>query len=139
MRKQFDLSDEAISVIRSVQEQHGFKSERLAVEYILRNFDTREADEKIAEAVVKKLDTDYIQRDRLKWSTQTAEQNSIILLDCLNTLLFSMNIQDIVPVDSAPSPVIRNSKTRIKERIAWFKQQSDERKAKAGKAPAGGD
>ncbi len=139
MRKQFDLSDEAISVIRSVQEQHGFKSERLAVEYILRNFDTREADEKIADAVVKKLDTDYIQRDRLKWSTQTAEQNSIILLDCLNTLLFSMNIQDIVPVDSAPSPVIRNSKTRIKERIAWFKQQSDERKAKAGKAPAGGD
>ena len=118
MRKQFDLSDEAISVIRSVQEQHGFKSERLAVEYILRNFDTREADEKIADAVVKKLDTDYIQRDRLKWSTQTAEQNSIILLDCLNTLLFSMNIQDIVPVDSAPSPVIRNSKTRIKERIA---------------------
>ena len=139
MRKQFDLSDEAISVIRSVQEQHGFKSERLAVEYILRNFDTREADEKIADAVVKKLDTDYIQRDRLKWSTQTAEQNSIILLDCLNTLLFSMNIQDIVPVDSAPSPVIRNSKTRIKERLAWFKQQSDERKAKAGKAPAGGD
>ena len=139
MRKQFDLSDEAISVIRSVQEQHGFKSERLAVEYILQNFDTREADEKIADAVVKKLDTDYIQRDRLKWSTQTAEQNSIILLDCLNTLLFSMNIQDIVPVDSAPSPVIRNSKTRIKERIAWFKQQSDERKAKAGKAPAGGD
>ena len=56
MRKQFDLSDEAISVIRSVQEQHGFKSERLAVEYILRNFDTREADEKIADAVVKKLD-----------------------------------------------------------------------------------
>ena len=139
MRKQFDLSDEAISVIRSVQEQHGFKSERLAVEYILRNFDTREADEKIADAVVKKLDTDYIQRDRLKWSTQTAEQNSIILLDCLNTLLFSMNIQDIVPVDEAPSPVIRNSKTRIKEKIAWFKQQSDERKAKAGKAPAGGD
>lgn len=139
MRKQFDLSDEAISVIRSVQEQHGFKSERLAVEYILRNFDTREADEKIADAVVKKLDTDYIQRDRLKWSTQTAEQNSIILLDCLNTLLFSMNIQDIVPVDAAPSPVIRNSKTRIKEKIAWFKQQSDERKAKAGKAPAGGD
>ena len=139
MRKQFDLSDEALSVIRSVHEQHGFKSERLAVEYILRNFDTREADEKIADAVVKKLDTDYIQRDRLKWSTQTAEQNSIILLDCLNTLLFSMNIQDIVPVDSAPSPVIRNSKTRIKERIAWFKQQSDERKAKAGKAPAGGD
>ena len=139
MQKHYNLSEKGIAVIKAVQKEQGFRLERDALEYILANFDRREEEEKIADAVIRKLDTDYIQRDRLKWSTQTAEQNSIILLDCLNTLLFSMNIQDIVPVDSAPSPVIRNSKTRIKEKIAWFKQQSDERKAKAGKAPAGGD
>ncbi len=52
------------------------------------------------------------------------------ILDVLNTLLHKEKLSTCIDVDFAPSPVVEQSKERIKKRIHYFKQKSDERKSK---------
>ena len=79
-------------------------------------------------AVSEELDKHYYSKERLRWSTQTAEQNSIVMLDAINTLLFMFDAETLIPADNAPHKVITQSKHMMKEKIAHFKQMSDDRK-----------
>ena len=76
------------------------------------------------------MNDSYLSKERLKWSLQTAEQNSIILLDAVNTLLHNENLNTCITTDFLPNEVITQSKNNLKEKITHFKQKSDDRKAK---------
>ena len=85
---------------------------------------------RIAVAVRKELEENYLSKERIQWGVQTTEQNSMVILDVLNTLLHKEKLSTCIDVDFAPSPVVEQSKERIKKRIHYFKQKSDERKSK---------
>ena len=71
--------------------------------------------------------------ERLKWATKTSEQNSIVLLDAVNTLLHMFKADALISAELAPSIVVQQSQKNIKEKIAYFKQKSDERKRQGKK------
>lgn len=86
--------------------------------------------EELAVAVRKELEENYLPKERIRWGVQTAEQNTIMMMDVLNTLLWLLNAKNCYRVGEITHPVIKESKDELKKKIAHFKQKSDERKSK---------
>lgn len=124
------LSEEDIKILKSLRKEQGLKSDSQVVSYLLQR--SARDQEELAKVIRKELEENYISKERIKWATQTAEQNSIVLLDAINTLLWMFNAEENISVEIAAHPVIKQSKDTIKSRVAYFKQKSDERKSKIG-------
>ena len=130
-QKLFYIEESNLSIIKSLQEDLGLSSESQVVNYLLKQAVEQPAMEhRIAVAVRKELEENYLSKERIQWGVQTTEQNSMVILDVLNTLLHKEKLSTCIDVDFAPSPVVEQSKERIKKRIHYFKQKSDERKSK---------
>ena len=112
---------------QSIKKEYGLKTDSAAISFLLQSGNISE---NIAKAVVNEMEESYMKSERLKWATKTAEQNSTVLLDAINTLLHMMKADTLISVEFAPHPIIQKSKQNIKDKIAHFKQQSDERKRK---------
>ena len=129
--KLFYIEESNLSIIKSLQEDLGLSSESQVINYLLKQAVEQPAMEhRIAVAVRKELEENYLSKERIQWGVQTTEQNSMVILDVLNTLLHKEKLSTCIDVDFAPSPVVEQSKERIKKRIHYFKQKSDERKSK---------
>ncbi len=130
-QKLFYIEESNLSIIKSLQEDLGLSSESQVINYLLKQAVEQPAmEQRIAVAVRKELEENYLSKERIRWGVQTAEQNSMVILDVLNTLLHKEKLSTCIDVDFAPSPVVEQSKERIKKRIHYFKQKSDERKSK---------
>ena len=130
-QKLFYIEESNLSIIKSLQEDLGLSSESQVINYLLKQAVEQPAmEQRIAIAVRKELEENYLSKERIRWGVQTAEQNSMVILDVLNTLLHKEKLSTCIDVDFAPSPVVEQSKERIKKRIHYFKQKSDERKSK---------
>jgi len=130
-QKLFYIEESNLSIIKSLQEDLGLSSESQVINYLLKQAVEQPAMEhRIAVAVRKELEENYLSKERIQWGVQTTEQNSMVILDVLNTLLHKEKLSTCIDVDFAPSPVVEQSKERIKKRIHYFKQKSDERKSK---------
>lgn len=128
-QKLFYLSEENICRLKELQKELNMSSESQVINYLIgKAFDNSE--EKIAQAVRKELEKNYLPKERIRWGVQTAEQNTILLLDAVNTLMHKEQLQTCIDVEFAPSPVIEQSRERLKEKISYFKQKSDDRKSK---------
>lgn len=127
MLKQFDCSPECMRIIEEIKKENHFRSFRETLEHIILHYDN-ESDNRIAEAVLKKLEEQYLPKEQIKLSIQSAEQNSLILLDAINTMLIKQQLNVGIPVDIAPSPVISESRKRIKEKLIHSKQNADRKK-----------
>ena len=130
-QKLFYIEESNLSIIKSLQEDLGLSSESQVINYLLKQAVEQPAMEhRIAVAVRKELEENYLSKERIQWGVQTTEQNSMVILDVLNTLLHKEKLSTCIDVDFAPSPVVEQSKELIKKRIHYFKQKSDERKSK---------
>lgn len=130
-QKLFYLEESNLIILKKLQEELKLSSGSQVINYLLKQAAEQPAmEEKIAIAVRKELEENYLSKERIRWGVQTAEQNSMVILDVLNTLLHKEKLSTCIDVDFAPSPVVEQSKERIKKRIHYFKQKSDERKSK---------
>lgn len=130
-QKLFYIEESNLATIKNLQEKWGLSSESQVINYLIKQaIEQPTMEQQIAVAVREELEKNYLSKERMKWGVQTAEQNSIVALDVLNTLLHKEKLSTCIAVDFAPSPVIAQSKERIKERIHYYKQKSDERKSK---------
>lgn len=127
-RKTFGITEDNIETLKKIRMEKGFTTDSQVINYLLSK-ERNPSEKQIAIAVRKELEKNYIQSQRLRWSTQIAEQNSIIILDILNTWLQKNDIGDCISVEFAAAPVIEQSRNIIRERVAYFKQKSDERKS----------
>lgn len=129
MKKTVYISETNLERLEKIKEKYGFSSESQVINYLIARED-EEPEKRVAEAVRKELEENYLQKDRIKWATQVAEQNTIILLDAVNTLLHREKIDHCISVNFSASPVIQESQEKLKERIKYFKQKSDDRKSR---------
>lgn len=125
MRKHYDLMNSHIKIIHEVMEEEGFRFEVDALRFIIVNY---KKNKDAAEEVVKAFDEKY--KDlftRLRLATRTSEQNSIVLLDAINTLLFEFqNAKMLMPAEEGTiHPVVSSSKANLKEKINSYKQRKD--------------
>lgn len=127
-QKCIHLSEEDVTLLNSIKKKYGFKSDGQTVSYLIHKHE--QGFEELAVAVRKELEENYLSKERIRWGVQTAEQNTIMMMDVLNTLLWLFNAKNCYRVGEITHPVIKESKDELKKKIAHFKQKSDERKSK---------
>ena len=127
-QKCIHLSEEDVTLLNSIKKKYGFKSDGQTVSYLIHKHE--QGFEELAVAVRKELEENYLPKERIRWGVQTAEQNTIMMMDVLNTLIWLFNAKNRYRVGEITHPVIKESKDELKKKIAHFKQKSDERKSK---------
>lgn len=130
IKKGIYLSEEDIALLQSIKKENNFKSDGQTVSFLLQKY-ANESNE-LAVSVREELEKNYLPKDRIRWGVKTAEENSILILDALNSLLWSLKINSSYRFEEIPHPILKESQDEIKRKIAYFKQKSDERKAKQG-------
>lgn len=129
-KKLMDLPEQTIDIIHEVMKETGFKYEVDAVVYMIHEYKNREA---VADTVVQKLDKHFT---RLRLGVRTAEQNSIIMKDITNTLLFKLlpsKDEMMMPAEGRfKHTVLVEAEDNLSEKIAKAKQEKDNMKAQRG-------
>ena len=129
-RKEYNLPEQTIDIIHEVMKETGFKYEVDAVIFMINEYKNREA---VADTVVQKLDKHFT---RLRLGLRTAEQNSIIMKDITNTLLFKLlpsKNEMLMPAEGRfKHTVLVEAEDNLSEKIAKAKQEKDNLKAQRG-------
>ena len=129
-RKEYNLPEQIIDIIHEVMKETGFKYEVDAVIFMINEYKNREA---VADTVVQKLDKHFT---RLRLGVRTAEQNSIIMKDITNTLLFKLlpsKDEILMPAEGRfKHTVLVEAEDNLSEKIAKAKQEKDNMKAQRG-------
>ena len=129
-RKEYNLPEQTIDIIHEVMKETGFKYEVDAVIFMINEYKNREA---VADTVVQKLDKHFT---RLRLGVRTAEQNSIIMKDITNTLLFKLlpsKDEMLMPAEGRfKHTVLVEAEDNLSEKIATAKQEKDNMKAQRG-------
>ena len=129
-RKEYNLPEQTIDTIHEVMKETGFKYEVDAVIFMINEYKNREA---VADTVVQKLDKHFT---RLRLGVRTAEQNSIIMKDITNTLLFKLlpsKDEMLMPAEGRfKHTVLEEAEDNLSEKIAKAKQEKDNMKAQRG-------
>lgn len=129
-KKLMDLPEQTIDIIHEVMKETGFKYEVDAVVYMIHEYKNREA---VADIVVQKLDKHFT---RLRLGLRTAEQNSIIMKDITNTLLFKLlpsKNEMLMPAEGRfKHTVLVEAEDNLSEKITKAKQEKDNLKAQRG-------
>lgn len=128
MRKGIYFSEEDAELLRKKKQELGLKTDSAVVSYLLH----QDIQGNIAVAVREELEKNYLPKERIRWGVQTAEQNSIILLDAVNTLLTMMKADVCIPAEISPNKAVEQSQQRLKEKLAYFKQKKADRESKKG-------
>ena len=140
-RKEYNLPEQTIDTIHEVMKETGFKYEVDAVifmineynEYRKRELDLTKYSEMTADLVTEKLDKHFT---RLRLGLRTAEQNSIIMKDITNTLLFKLlpsKNEMLMPAEGRfKHTVLVEAEDNLSEKITKAKQEKDNLKAQRG-------
>ena len=126
-QKIFRLSDEMIFKIKQIKEELSLSSDTAVIEYLVNNFHIND----FADQIIDRLfERDKSYRERLRWATRTAEINSQMLLDAMNTILVSKKFEYCCFPEAYMSPVLEQSKENIDRKIEHYKQEKDNRERK---------
>lgn len=127
VRKNYNLKKETVEKIHQVMEERNM-NETSALEFIVNEYFNR-AD--YIDAIIDRLlERDKSYRERLRWATRTAEINSQMLLDAMNTILVSKKFEYCCFPEAYMSPVLEQSKENIDRKIEHYKQEKDNRERK---------
>ncbi|MGF6376724.1 hypothetical protein M2140_001802 [Clostridiales Family XIII bacterium PM5-7] len=126
--KHYALPEQIIEIINEVKEERGLKSEVAALTFIVAEYASRQS---LSDEIVSTFNkTNKAWMERLRWGVQTAEQNSQVLMDAVNTILNQNDYEYCAHIEVLKNPVISQSEDKIKDRIAHFKQEKDNRSRK---------
>ena len=133
MRKYLEVPEDNLEILQQVKLEQGLRTDSAAMNYIISEYDRlhkkeKDADQKLEDFLNKLMNHRVM--TRIRFASETAEKNSIYLLDAINTMLQKEQIYDAVPLEMIPSPVIETSKELYKQKLDHFKQQAENRKRK---------
>lgn len=133
--KKYVLDQECIDTISKVKVDKEFKNDSATLRYIIQEYQKNEQQKENDAALISGLLESYNQKyyalfERLRWASQTAEMNTTILLDAINTILIKDDVRESILREAIQAPVIADSQNAYKEKIAYFKQQKDDRNKK---------
>lgn len=131
-KKLMNFTDEEINIIAKIKEEQNIKTDIDAVRYALELYQKVNGNmETLAQEIVKVfLDSNYKRMDRMYWAVTTAEKNTSILLDIMNTKLIKENMTECIPVDVIEAKPITVSKEVLADKINHFKQKKDGRNSR---------
>lgn len=120
IRKNIYFDEKEYEKLQDMKLKYGLKSDSAAINFLLQS---ESLTDEIAKSVVKEFEESYMKSERLKWGVRTAEQNSVLLLDSINTILNVLKLSELISVDEQESPVIKESRKKLDKKIENRKQR----------------
>lgn len=96
IRKNIYFDEKEYEKLQDMKLKYGLKSDSSAISFLLQS---ESLTDEIAKSVVKEFEESYMKSERLKWGVRTAEQNSVLLLDSINTILNVLKLSELISVD----------------------------------------
>ena len=125
MKKTYDLPESSIEIIHETMKEKGFKTEVDTVIYLIE----KTKDENILINKMKEEFKNDIVRFRL--GLRTAEHNSIVIKDAINSMLYFYELEKLIPACGEKTHfVIAQSEENLKKLIEQRKQEKDDRNSK---------
>ena len=114
------LSPQVMTIIASWAKDHSCSSTE-ALERIVLEHDKRGSDEALAKLLVKEMDEHYKNFfTRIRLGIRSSDINSQVILEILNTLLYSQSIPVAVFTDDRPTAVFLESQKHIQKKIEAY-------------------
>lgn len=135
MRKHYNLDENTLKVIHDVMKEVGLKHEIDALKLIIHEYKfmkelRTEIDEKLPSKIRKELSNDLT---RLRLGVRTAERNSIVMKDILNTMLYVENYHYLMPAAGKEKhKMLIEAEKHLEEIISHSKQVKDNEKLGKG-------
>lgn len=127
-KKELTLYKENIEYIKKVKSEQGLRSMSTAVDYIIMQHRkmTDEQTDSVAEKLLSKIEEKYKNMFvRLRLGVTTADRNSQVILEILNSMILNMSMDKMYDTDILESNIVKESKDTVKNRIERYKQIKD--------------
>ena len=132
IQRTWRLSPQVMAIIDSWAKDHSCSSTE-ALERIVLEYDKRGSDEALAKLLVKEMDDHYKNFfTRIRLGIRSSDINSQVILEILNTLLYSRSIPVAVFTDEKPTPVFLESQKHIQAKIKAYTNVKQGKKKKGG-------
>lgn len=134
-KKLYDLPDKTIEIIHDVMKETGLKHEVDALKLIIHDYKNMKdwkylIDDKMPKKIKEELSNDLT---RLRLGVRTAERNSIVMKDILNTMLYVENYHYLMPaVGKEKHKMLIEAENHLEEIISHGKQVKDNEKLRKG-------
>lgn len=119
MRKEFNLNEEEIDILKSIMKEKRFDKEVEAVRFLIHGYSNRKMEDQLVEA--------NQQLKILEKIVKGIEVDNTLMKDAINTFLISSNMQTCIPASLSESPVYTKSKEYQKQQAIKNKQRKDYR------------
>lgn len=134
-KKLYDLPDKTIEIIHDVMKETGLKHEVDVLKLIIHDYKNMKdwkylIDDKMPKKIKEELKSDLT---RLRLGVRTAERNSIVMKDILNTMLYVENYHYLMPaVGKEKHKMLIEAENHLEEIISHAKQVKDNEKLRKG-------
>jgi len=128
LRKECTLYNKNIEYVEDLKEKRNLRSWSAALDIIISEHRNNNGDQinAMADIIVKKIETKYSNLfTRLRLGTGTADKNSQIIIEILNSLVFNLEFTKAFTTDVVPTDIILESQDTVKKRIERYKQIKD--------------
>lgn len=130
-RFEIRLEDSELKMLEGLRRQIGLSSKKQTITYLMNYYvDSEKRSEELVEAMKK------VYPPEIKLSIRACERYLSMIMDVLNTLMISYKMPSIlIPTDVTVSKLFAQASDKYKERLAHFKQNSDDKKKRGLKKP----
>ena len=130
----FRLNNETVEYLNKYKEENKLSSLTKALELIVSEHmsASMNREEAIAKRVIDLFESKYGNAlTRIRLATRTADINSQVIIETINSILYSANFpSSFVPTDVMKNEIIEKSEEKVKARIAYYKQLKDNKNSK---------
>lgn len=120
------ISQSTREYIDYVKKEHNLRSLSQAVDYIVQKERENDNVDVLADRILEKLKDKYENMfTRIRLGVNTADKNSQIMIEILNSMIYSLGVNQCYDTDIIKTDVVRDSENIIKNRIAHYKQIKD--------------
>ena len=128
-RVNLTISEQSKNYIEEYKKKNNYRSISEALDSIIKHSMNTDNVDLIADRILKKIEDKYDNLfTRLRLAGNSADINSQVIVEILNSMIINMNMKKSFMTDTVESQVVADSKKQIKNRIAYYKQLKDNKK-----------
>lgn len=133
IKKDLTLSESTIDFVSQYKIEHGSRYFSSAIDEIILDYQkhqngfTDELTKKILEEVKKEYDPII---NKIRFSAKTADFNSQVIIELLNTIIISMQLEQTYLTTDVTSNALLNAIQSITDRIAYYNELKENNKHK---------
>lgn len=128
IKKNLTLYEDTIDYLEMIKQKNSLPSVSAAIDLVVQEHknNSREQTDKIANRMADILSERYENLfTRLRLGTTTADRNSQVIIEALNSIILNYEIKDSYSTEIVESNIISDSKETVKKRIERYKQLKD--------------